>query len=139
MTNTPRLVTATAGEYLPGTAADMQKEPIPVENPAELRSLCILAGKMADEVGDFRVTQARLEAVCREFVRECKRLMAEPVTRRELRSESRELDLRLFYHRAPRMFVREPAEFATEMLTAADSLLAYSTACGKFYGKAAKA
>lgn len=139
MTNTPRLVTATAGEYLPGTAADMQKEPIPVENPAELRSLCILAGKMADEVGDFRVTQARLEAVCREFVRECKRLMAEPATRRELRSESRELDLRLFYHRAPRMFVREPAEFATEMLTAADSLLAFGTACGKFYGKAAKA
>lgn len=139
MSNTPRLVTASAGEYLPGTAADMQNEPIPVENPNELRSLCILAGKMADEVSDFRVTQARLEAVCREFVRECKRLMAEPETRRELKSEMRELDLRIFYQRAPRMFVKEPAEFATEMLTAADSLLAYGSACGKFYSKAAKA
>jgi hypothetical protein len=139
MSHTPRLVTATAGEYLPGTAADMQNEPIPVENPIELRALCMLAGKMADEVGDFRVTQARLEAVCRELVRECKRLMAEPDTMRKIKSESRELDLRLFYHRAPRMFVREPAEFATEMLTAADSLLAYSSACGKFYSKAAKA
>lgn len=139
MINTPRLVTATAGEYLPGTAADMQNEPIPVENPIELRALCILAGKMADEVGDFRVTQARLEAVCREFVRECKRLMAEAETKRALKTDMHDVDLRMFYQRAPRMFVKEPAEFATELLTVADSLLAYGSACGKFYGKAAKA
>jgi len=146
MIETPHLFAANVGPLQRVDMLKMHSQELTVGDLAELKLCASIAADMAGEVKAFRATVTKLEGVCRDFANECKRLIAESGNRNAYEERKKGeglLDLRAvqraFFSAAPRMFVKEPAEFASEMLTTTRALLAYVKTSTKLYARKATA
>jgi len=132
MIQTPRLVRATAG----GDLAYTKKIDHPVFDVlplADLKRLTQEVADMAGEVQQFRGSVTKLENLCTDLVKDCKRLIAEGDGPKSTSSNLSAAAVRQFFGAAPRMFIEEPTKFANELLRIGKALLKYTEQAAKQY------
>ena len=136
--NTPYLFEATMGGPtfkafgLADSVTNARLRTIPTPSHEEMKACTEAAGAMALGVSVFRSTISKLEALCDGFAKQAAEMLkietpvkntGELDTKRTDR-EAKQIAQK-FYTQAPRMFIKEPAAFASEQLRIANNLLFY--------------
>ncbi|MNU19551.1 hypothetical protein D3C71_77800 [compost metagenome] len=133
MVQTPRLEHAVTGEL-----AYVKSVKSPVFDVLPLTDLKRLSQEVADMAGSvqkFRGTVTKLENLCSDLVKECKKMLNENGTPKldGKDQDNKHEAARAFFTAAPRMFIQEPTKFANELLRIGKALLKYTELAAKQY------